>query len=125
MIVVAIIGILAAVALPQYQNYVQKSKFAEVISATNSVRTAIDICFQIKGALSECDTYAKIDQAQAAAEAGQYVASVVITAATAVITATGTADVSGRTYVLTPTDAGGRLTWATTGTCGTEAPNLC
>ena len=126
MIVVAIIGILAAVALPQYQNYVAKAKFAEVVSATNSVRTAVEVCFQVKGSLAVCDTYAEIDQTQAGAEAGENVASVAITETTAVITATSVAAVGGgRTYILTPTVSGaGNLSWAVTGTCAT-APALC
>ena len=41
MIVVAIIGILAAVALPAYQQYTRKAKMAEVILAASSCRTAI------------------------------------------------------------------------------------
>lgn len=44
MIVVAIIGILAAVAIPQYQNYVVKSQVARVMSETGSLKTAIETC---------------------------------------------------------------------------------
>lgn len=44
MIVVAIIGILAAVAIPQYQNYVAKSQVARVMSETGALRTAIETC---------------------------------------------------------------------------------
>ena len=44
MIVVAIIGILAAVALPQYQTYVAKSQVARVMTETSSLRTAIESC---------------------------------------------------------------------------------
>ena len=44
MIVVAIIGILAAVALPAYQNYIKKAKFSEVILASQAVKTAVEIC---------------------------------------------------------------------------------
>ncbi|MBV2164050.1 MAG: pilin [Comamonas sp.] len=44
MIVVAIIGILAAVAIPQYQNYVAKSQVARVMGETGAMRTAIETC---------------------------------------------------------------------------------
>ena len=49
MIVVAIIGILAAVAIPAYQNYVKKAKFAEVISMTGGYKTAVELCYNETG----------------------------------------------------------------------------
>ncbi|OMH38378.1 prepilin-type N-terminal cleavage/methylation domain-containing protein [Motiliproteus sp. MSK22-1] len=48
MIVVAIIGILAAIALPAYQTYTNKAKFSEVILATSAIKTQVDICGQTK-----------------------------------------------------------------------------
>lgn len=44
MIVVAIIGILAAVAIPQYQNYISGSQVSRVMSETGALRTAIENC---------------------------------------------------------------------------------
>jgi len=44
MIVVAIIGILAAVAIPQYQNYIAKSQVSRVMSETGTLRTAVETC---------------------------------------------------------------------------------
>jgi len=44
MIVVAIIGILAAIALPQYQNYVTKSQVTRVMEETAALKTAIEAC---------------------------------------------------------------------------------
>ncbi|MGK0525318.1 MAG: type IV pilus assembly protein PilA [Pseudomonadales bacterium] len=44
MIVVAIIGILAAVAIPQYQNYVTKSQVTRVMQETGSLKTVIETC---------------------------------------------------------------------------------
>ena len=117
MIVVAIIGILAAVALPQYQSYVAKSKFAETISAVNQVKAAIEVCAQIEGALTSCDTYGELDITNASVIASPNVTTVDITATTAVVTGTG---YDGKTYIITPTkaDALSDTTWATTGTCG-------
>lgn len=44
MIVVAIIGILAAVAIPQYQNYIARSQVSRVMSETGAIRTAVETC---------------------------------------------------------------------------------
>ena len=44
MIVIAIIGILAAIAIPQYQNYVAKSQVSRVMAETGAIKTAIETC---------------------------------------------------------------------------------
>ena len=44
MIVVAIIGILAAVAIPQYQNYIAKSQVSRVMGETGGLRTSVESC---------------------------------------------------------------------------------
>jgi type IV pilus assembly protein PilA len=123
MIVVAIIGILAAVALPAYQTYTKKAKFTEVVLATSTVKSAIEVCYQETDDITLCDTAAEVGADLTGAAAGAEVTSVGITATTAAITATGAATVDSRTYILTPTAANGTLTWAATGTC--HANGLC
>ena len=54
MIVVAIIGILAAVALPAYQTYTAKARFSEVTLATGPAKTAIELCIQSGNAMAAC-----------------------------------------------------------------------
>jgi type IV pilus assembly protein PilA len=117
MIVIAIIGILAAVALPAYQTYTEKARFTEVTLAVGSVKSAVDVCFQTRGDgdLDNCDSYAKIGAVATDAAAGDEVASVEIDE-DAVITGTGSDD-DDSTYILTPTVSSGSLTWAQTGTC--------
>ncbi|MFZ2122173.1 MAG: pilin [Rhodoferax sp.] len=57
MIVVAIIGILAAVALPAYQNYVVKAKVGAALSSVASLKTAVGVCAQeAGGVLTNCTT---------------------------------------------------------------------
>jgi len=56
MIVVAIIGILAAVGIPSYQNYINKSRFSEVILAATALKTDVETCIQnTAGALVNCN----------------------------------------------------------------------
>ncbi|MFZ9643115.1 MAG: pilin, partial [Candidatus Methylopumilus sp.] len=44
MIVVAIVGILAAVAIPSYQTYTLRARFVEVVQATEPFKTAVELC---------------------------------------------------------------------------------
>ena len=137
MIVIAIIGILAAIAIPAYQTYTKKARFAEVVLAASSIKGAIDTCYQTRGSgvLNNCDTAAKVGADLDGAAAGPNVASVAITSTTAAVTATGSAALDGdgdgtaETYILTPTEAMdgttklGTLTWAESGSCITTG--LC
>lgn len=54
MIVVAIIAVLAAVALPSYQNYTLKAKFSEVIQALSPFKLAVESCAREQGSLVGC-----------------------------------------------------------------------
>ena len=54
MIVVAIIGILAAVAIPQYQNYIAKSQVSRVMGEVGALRTAVEACVLDGKATADC-----------------------------------------------------------------------
>jgi type IV pilus assembly protein PilA len=124
MIVIAIIGILAAIAVPQYQTYTNKAKFAEVVQATAPFKLAVELCAANTGALSACaNGNATGEVPPAVTTANGYVASVT-TAANGVITATATASIPGSpTYILTPamgsSSGSAIVTWTTGGTCRT------
>ncbi|MBK4735974.1 prepilin-type N-terminal cleavage/methylation domain-containing protein [Noviherbaspirillum sp. DKR-6] len=116
MIVVAIIGILAAVAIPQYQDYVTRAKWQENIVAMDPVKLAIAECAQNNaGDLTQCDSATKLNLTL---PTPKYAAGVLtIDATTAAITATGTSAVGGFTLIMTPTVNATNITWVVSGTC--------
>ncbi len=124
LIVVAIIGILAAIAIPAYSSYTKKAKFTEVVNAASALKLDVDVCYQTTGGYG-C-TYPT-----AGAAVGTYVSATTppSVSATGVITITSqgitsAATVAGATYILAPTEDGnGALSWLAYGTCYTD--NLC
>ena len=119
MIVVAIIGILAAIAVPAFQKNIKKSKFAEALSIGQSYQNAVALCVNTQGTKTGCTTGAF--EIPAAPAATSNVASLAIT--DGVITVTGTAAVDSETIIWTPSVDGGVIKWAKTGTCA--AAGLC
>lgn len=129
MIVVAIIGILAAVAVPAYQNYTIKARYTEVVSAAAPFKLALELCFQENNTFVPCTNGANGVPGTTAAVTGSMVAAgsgaVSGNSATSVtLTMTGgsTNGLSGETYVLTGTGAAGApIIWAKAGSCSTRA----
>ena len=124
MIVIAIIGILAAVAVPQYGQYTKRAKFADVIAQTSPYKAAVSLCVQDLNTEAGCNAGAAgIPPAITAARGSLSTLDV----ADGTITAVGTNVVDGRDYILDPTytPATNELTWSVdaASTCG--AANLC
>lgn len=120
MIVIAIIGILAAIALPAYQQYTAKARFSEVVLATASVKTAVEVCAQTVGSLAACvpASSGDVQAAQNGSTAPATVTSVVFNGSAITAIANGDFnDVTNPTYILNGTETNGQITWATTGTC--------
>lgn len=113
MIVVAIVGVLAAIALPVYQDYIARSQVSEGIAAAGGTKTALTEYFS---SLGDFPTDTRFD---VPANAGRYTESIAV-ATTGVITGTmGTAPaypvstrISGYVFTLTPmceADASGNV----------------
>ena len=124
LIVVAIIGILAAIAVPQYQTYTKKAKFTEVINSTASLKTAVEGCLLAGNAVGACESGENGVPVNSNASFGHVASMQVATDGTNTITATGSGTVDGATFTLTPAVTGnGAVTWTKGGTCLTTG--LC
>ena len=137
MIVVAIIGILAAVALPAYQDYTVRAKITEGVIAMTSPKALISEAFQadgLPGVVAAAATYTAIPAAE---KASKYVANMTV-AATGVITMTTAGAASGLPTVaqgqslrMSPNvnnaalvaGAAGAIDWACASTTATTAAN--
>ena len=139
MIVIAIIGILAAVAVPQYMTYTKRAKFTEVILATSSFKSAAEVSVQTGASSVNTDLNSgsngipdKLDLSTDNKPVGDYVDSVDLV--DGVLTAISTLKDSNNVkykYVITSTITGGSILWsmntdATQSTCladGICSPN--
>ena len=112
MIVIAILGILAAVAVPMYADYTEQAKWTEIVAAADKVKMEVSLCRATDTAAnclaSHTDPSGNLSNMTSLA--------VTVDTGENVITITGGGDLSG-TYILTSTEANGILAWAASGTC--------
>ena len=121
MIVVAIIGILAAVALPAYQDYTNRAKASEAVLAASGAKTCVSEQVQtvgMSGLTSAC---------QGGFVATKYARGLTVGDADGVITVTGTIQASGDlSVILTPTVVNSQITeWKCNGTPPKWLPGSC
>ncbi len=119
MIVVAIIGILAAIAVPQYQQYTNKAKFTEIVNATAPMKNAVELCINAQGltgnaAITGCASGSGNNGMPS--DQGAYGNVKSVTASDAGVVTAVAADaakgIEKATYVLTPTLENGSVKWA-------------
>jgi len=138
MIVVAIIAILAAIAISQYQDYVIRSQVSEGSSLADGTKTAVAEWYNNNGNFSA--TQASYGLTVPASISGKYVESVTVdgsdTGAAGQIdvkfrgTSPANKAIYGKHLIFSPTDNGGSLSWKCTAAVGTDVadkylPTVC
>ena len=120
MIVVAIIGILAAIALPAYQDYTAKAKVSEVVLAASSARTCVTEIVQSSG-------FSNLNTCATSFTSTKYVSTLTVDATTGVVLASGSVDGTAVTVTLTPTANGSNAirSWKCVATPAQWAPGSC
>ena len=125
MIVVAIIGILAAIAVPAFQKNVQKSRFAESLSVSDGYKGTVALCVSTTSTNIGCNANTNgipalptIAPTNVVLGAGTYVTD-------GVISVTSTAAAGGYTSVITPALDGGIVRWVQSGTCAAADVKYC
>ncbi len=128
MIVVAIIGILAAIAIPAYQDYTARAQMSEAISLAGGQKSAVSEVYANTGAWPADNTAAGI--ATNTDIKGKYVKQVNVKdgaiTATMIDTTGISAGIKGKTLTLTPTNNQGAIEWTCTSSAAQKfVPKVC
>ena len=112
MIVIAIIAILATIAIPAYSNYTKKAALSELLQASSTYKSDVEICIYNTNNVASCSGGSNGVQAnKTSADDSKYLASVSV--ASGVITVTGKGSLNGYSYTMTPKFNANTISWTT------------
>jgi type IV pilus assembly protein PilA len=123
MIVVAIIAILAAIAIPQYQNYIIRTQVSEGMNLADGAKTAVAEFYNNKGAYPKSNESAGL--AKETSISGKYVTQVLVDANGAITAKFGNesnAKITGKFLTLSPFDNTGSISWNCKNGSGATTP---
>jgi type IV pilus assembly protein PilA len=118
MITIAIVGILAAIAIPSYQDYARRAAYSEVVSQAAPYKLGVMSCYQSLGEFTACKAGSN-DVPAAVSHGAGLVASVAVTGGKITITPNDKKGITPEdTYILTPTapaEGANAVTWVVSG----------
>ncbi|MFA9499596.1 prepilin peptidase-dependent pilin [Mannheimia sp. E30BD] len=111
MIVIAIIAILATIAIPSYNSYTQKAALSELLRASASYKSDVELCIYNGNGLDNCSGGTNGIQANKAnSNDTKYLNSISVNKG--VITVTGKGSLNGYSYTLTPKFENNTISWS-------------
>jgi len=119
MIVVAIIGVLSAIAIPAYKDYTVKSNVVATLAEASSYKTSVGLCYQETGSFAACDA-----GSSGVPSAAARISSITNGAITMAPDVDCNGDGTINTFVYSPSVSGGLVTWSFTTDAGSCASYL-
>lgn len=116
MITVGIAGILVALAIPSYTNYVRRAYYSEIVRGTEPFRVSVGECIQYQGTATGCNAGTNRIPAAITSPIGKIASLSIADGVITVVPVAANGVVATDTYVLTPTiEANGAITWTPSG----------